>query len=189
MADIQRYLNLVTSEHQNKSKFTAWLTAPFTILDDGVTLTSNLSSYFDIDMAIGAQLDTIGAMVGVKRTVNFQPTVDSPVLDDVTYRLVLQAKILQNMWDGTIPSLYEMWDALFTDTYLIIRDNQDMTINVFIIGLLSQIQKDLATNGYLIPKPQGVKILYSYPSVSLFSFGIENTDLQGFGEGTWSSNF
>lgn len=200
--DIQRYLNLITSEHQNKPKFTAWLTAALTPLDDAVTLLNNFNSDFDLDLAIGAQLDILGDIVGVKRTVNFQPTSyyslstlgvsylvkPSPVLTDETYRLVIRAKILQNQWDGTIPSLYEMWSILFSDTYLIIKDNQNMTMNAFIIGLSTQLQKDLATNGYLIPKPQGVRTTYSYSSVPLFAFGVEGTDLRGFGEGTWDSN-
>jgi len=199
MADIQRYLNLITSEHQNKPKFAAWLMAPLGILDDGVTLANNLSNYFDLDTAVGAQLDILGDIIGVKRTVSFQPTTyysagvmgtttlitPSPVLDDDYYRLILRAKILQNMWDGTLPSLYGIWNTLFTNTYLIVKDNQDMSMNVLIIGFSSQLQKDLAANGYLIPKPQGVRVSYSYLTVPLFSLGIDGTDLRGFGEGTW----
>ncbi|MDQ7094228.1 DUF2612 domain-containing protein [Desulfosporosinus sp. PR] len=188
--DIQRYLNLITSEHQNKPKLAAWLAAPLSILDDGTSLANNLSTYFDIDTAVGVQLDMLGDIVGIKRTVNFQPTDgSSPVLDDTTYRLVLHAKILRNMWDGTLPSLYTMWDILFTDAYLIVRDNQNMTMDAFIIGLSSQLQKDLTTNGYLIPKPQGVQIYCSYSDTALFAFGVESTDLKGFDEGTWSSIF
>ena len=203
MTDVARYLNLITSEHQNKPKFAAWLTAPLSILDDTTNLVINLGVYFDLDTAIGAQLDTLGDIVGVKRTVNFQPTSfysvgvmgvsylvsPSPVLNDYEYRLIIRAKILQNMWDGTLPSLYEIWNILFPDAYLILKDNQNMTMDAFIIGLSSQLQKDLVANGYLIPKPQGVGVNYSYSSTPLFAFGVEGSDLQGFGEGTWSSNF
>ena len=190
MADIKRYLNLITSEHQGKPKFTAWLEANLNILDDGERLVSNLDTYFDLDTAVGIQLDVVGDIVGVKRTVNFQPTDgSSPILDDVTYRLIIKAKILRNMWDGTLSSLYDMWNAIFADATLIIKDNQDMSINAIIIGLSSQMQKDLISNGYLIPKPQGVRISYSYITVPLFAFGIEGSDPQGFGEGTWGAGF
>ncbi|GAB6170539.1 hypothetical protein JCM15765_04020 [Paradesulfitobacterium aromaticivorans] len=190
MPDVQRYLNLITSEHQNKQKFMDWLTAPLSILDDGVTLAANLSLYFDLDTAVGVQLDTLGEIVGVKRTVNFQPTDgSSPVLDDTTYRLILQAKILQNLWDGTIPQIYDLWNTLFTDAYLILQDNQDMTMNALIIGLTSQIQKDLTSNGYIVPKPQGVNISFAYSSNPFFAYGIEATDLKGYGEGYWAQYF
>lgn len=201
MADIQRYLNLITSEHQGKPKFTAWLTVPLSILDGASTLLDEFNSCFDLDNAIGNQLDIIGDIVGVKRTVNFQPTPyystaimgvavlvrPSPILDDITYRIVIRARILQNMWDGTLPSLYEMWGVLFNDSYLIIKDNQDMSMDIYIIGLSSRLQRDLTTNGYLIPKPMGVRVNYSYSSVPLFAFGVEGSGIQGFGEGTWGS--
>jgi len=59
MADITRYLNLVTSQHQNKPKFMAWLSNPLRILDDTAILANSFYSYFDIDRAIGAQLDIL----------------------------------------------------------------------------------------------------------------------------------
>ncbi len=200
MADIQRYLNLITSEHRGKPKFTAWLTAPLSILDDGATLANNFETYFDLDSAVGAQLDVLGGIIGVSRTVNFQPTPyqivsvmgvtqtisPSPTLNDDMYRLLLCAKILRNTWDGTIPSLYKMWSALFADAYLIIKDNQDMTMNALIIGLSSQTQRDLISHGYIIPKPQGVQINYSYSANPYFAYGIESTDLRGYGEGYWA---
>lgn len=203
MRDIQRYLNMVTSQHQNKPKFEAWLSAPLTLIDDVALLADVFNLSFNLDLAVGSQLDILGIILGVQRRVSFQPTSyystgvlgsvtliePSPVLDDEYYRLIVRAKILQNMWDGTIPSLYDIWNELFTDAYLIVKDNQDMTMNAYVIGLSSQLQKDLVTNGYVIPKPQGVSISYSYTSEPLFSFGVESSDLKGFGEGVWSNNF
>jgi hypothetical protein len=158
MADIQRYLNLITSEHQNKPKFTAWLTAALSKIDDGAILANELNTHFDIDDAIGNQLDILGDIVGVKRTLSFQPTDGtSPILDDDTYRLVIQAKILRNRWDGTIPQMYELWNSIFPGTRLGIQDNQDMSADIT-ISLFSRLQKDLTTNGYIIPKPQAVKL-------------------------------
>lgn len=158
MADIQRYLNLITSEHQNKPKFTAWLKATLSKIDDGTTLANEFNTYFDIDTAFGNQLDILGDIVGVKRRLSFQPTDGtSPILDDDTYRLVIQAKILQNQWDGTIPQMYKLWNSIFPGTRLIIQDNQDMSLNI-LISLFSRLQKDLTSNGYILPKPQGVKL-------------------------------
>jgi len=203
MADTKRYLNLITSQHQNKPKFIAWLEANLNTLDNGATLAGSLDTYFDLDTAVGAQLDILGDIVGVKRTVDFQPTSyysttvmgtavliePSPILSDNYYRLVIRAKILKNMWDGTTQGIYDMWNMLFDDSYIIIKDNQDMSMTVIIMGLSSSLQKDLVANGYIIPKPQGVKVNYSYLTTPLFAFGINNSNLKGFNEGTWGAGF
>jgi len=203
MADIQRYLNLVSSQHQNKPKFIAWLSNPLSILDDVAILANSFYSYFDIDRAVGTQLDIIGQIIGVSRTLTFQPTsfyslgvtgvpylVDpSPVLDDDMYRLIIKAKILQNNWDGTLPSLYEMWNTIFPDAHITVKDNQNMTMDVFVSGLSSQIQKDLMTNGYIIPRPEGVAVNYVYFGDPFYSYGVDADDFKGYGSGYWAQYF
>lgn len=186
MADIIRYLNLVTSEHQNKPKFAAWLSAPLGIIDDVTTLANIFDLYFDIDEAIGAQLDVLGQILGVSRIVTFQPSESvSPILTDDYYRLVLKAKILKNQWDGTISKIYELWNTIFSDAYLIIQDNQDMTLIAQVFGLSSSLQQDLVTNGYIVPKPQGVTMNYLFVTDPIFSYDKDTTSFKGYGEGYW----
>jgi len=157
VAGIQDYLNLVTSQHSDKPKFIAWLTLHLQILDDVAKLADDLYKYFDLDLASGSQQDVIGSIVGIKRRVDFQPSDgSSPILDDDTYRQVIRAKILRNLWDGSIPQIYNIWNTVFPDTpKLKIVDNQDMTM-LAKISLFTPLQKDLASRGYIIPKPQGV---------------------------------
>lgn len=187
MADIQKYLSMVTSQHQDKPKFLAWLSAPLALVDDVAMLVDVFNSSFDIDLAIGTQLDVVGQILGVSRMVNFQPTGGaSPYLDDTLYRLVLRAKILQNQWDGTIAQLYSLWGTIFSDAIFILQDNQDMSLNVLVIGLSTQMEKDLTTNGYIIPRPEGVSMEFSYSSNPFFAYGVENTDFKGYGEGYWA---
>ena len=79
------------------------------------------------------------------------------------YRLVLKTKVALNIWDGTIPSMYEIWNNIFgndNDLSLQIKDNQDMSFNAYITGYADQIQQDLIQHGYIVPKPQGVKVNY-----------------------------
>lgn len=186
MADIQRYLNLVISQHQNQPKFQAWLSAQLMPIDDIATLANVFNSSFDIDLAIGVQLDVVGQILGVQRLVNFQPTGGvSPILDDDTYRLVLKAKILKNQWDGTISQMYSLWSLIFKDAIFILQDNKNMTLNVLVLGMSSQIEKDLITNGYIIPRPEGVSMSFSYSSNPIFAYGIQNADFQGYGSGYW----
>ena len=187
MPDVQRYLNMVTSQHQNKPKFKAWLTAPLTLVDDVAALVDVFDSKFDIDYAEGSQLDIVGQILGIARLVTFQPTDGSdPYLDDNMYRLILKAKILRNQWDGTIVQMYEMWNQVFSDAIFVLQDNQDMTLNVLVIGLSTQMEKDLTTNGYIIPKPQGVSMSFSYSDDPFFAYGLDTQDFKGYAEGYWA---
>jgi hypothetical protein len=112
----------------------------------------------------------------------------SPILDDATYQLVLQARIAQNMWDGTTPGIYSLFASLFPGSvYLIITDNQNMTCNVLVIGLPSILQQNLISNGYIIPRPEGVQFIYSYPANPVFSYGMDNTVFKGYDGGYWTS--
>lgn len=186
--DIQRFLGLVTSEHSDKPNFMAWLTQVLSRVDDSAGGASGFNNAFDLDNAYGLQLDIIGQVVGVSRTVNFQPSNGiSPVLDDGTYRLALRARIAKNQWDGTITGIQTIWSNLFPVIYLVLYDNQDMTMNALVTGLTSSIQKDLVTNGYIVPRPTGVLINYAYPAHKLFSFGIENSVFGGYGDSYWNT--
>lgn len=191
MADIQRYLNLVTAAHRDKPRFIAWLTAALTPVDDAVICTDSMIAAFDLDNAVGIQLDALGEIAGRSRALAFQPTdaETSPILNDDMYRLIIRAKIAQNQWDGTMPSIYELWANLFAEVTLMLLDNQDMSMNALIIGLSTQLEKDLVTNGYIIPKPQGVGVNYSYPETTVFAYGMENGVFKGYEDGYWLEQF
>jgi hypothetical protein len=104
---------------------------------------------------------------------------------DETYRLALRAKIAHNQWDGTIPGIYAIWNVLFDLTYLIVHDNQDMTMDALMIGLTDSLQSDLLLNGYLVPKPEGVRINYAVPPGKVFAYGVESSAFGGYDEGYW----
>jgi len=157
MADIQRYLNLVTSQHQDKPKFMAWLAAPLGILDDAATLANNFNTHFDQDLAVGVQLDTLGDIVGVNRTVSYQPLDgSSPVLGDDTFRKLIKAKISKNQWDGTTEKIYELWENVFPNFGLQVIDHQDMSMTALMTGQIDSSTQQLIANSYIVPKPQGV---------------------------------
>lgn len=188
MADIERYLALLTSQHGGKQLLVAWLTALLTKLDDVTASASALTAAFDLDAAVGLQLDILGQILGVGRTVSFQPSGGAgPVLDDATYRLVLRARIARNQWDGTLGAIQELWANLFgaVPAYLILVDNQDMTMTAVVIGLADPIQQDLVTNGYVVPKPAGVGLNVATPANKLFAYGVDSSAFGGYGVGYW----
>jgi hypothetical protein len=181
------YLSLPTSEYQNKPKFKAFLQCLVTPLNDAINLAVNLPSFFDIDTAIGAQLDLVGELVGQQRTINFTPTdSSSPVLGDNDYRVLLKATIIKNNWDGTIPSLYASWQSLFPGGLIVIIDNQDMTMDLTISGNFSSVVHDLIINGYIVPRPAGVLINYSLGTLPVFGFDRETNYVAGFDVGSWA---
>lgn len=158
---IEKYVDNITSQHRDKPKFIAWLSSSLTILDHAYLVAKSIDINFDLDYAIGKQLDTLGTIIGRERVLTFQPlNGHDPVLDDETYRLVLKAKVAMNMWDGTIPQIYKIWDNIFKDIGLQIKDNQDMSFNAYITGYVNQIRQDLIQHGYIVPKPEGVRVNY-----------------------------
>ena len=158
---IDKYLDNITSQHRDKPKFIAWLSSSLNIIDHAYIMTKNMDNDFDLDNAIGKQLDILGQIIGRKRTLTFQPlNGHNPVLDDETYKLVLKAKVAMNMWDGKIESAYEIWNNIFDDIGLQLQDNQDMSLTAYITGYVNQIWQDLIQHGYIVPKPEGVRINY-----------------------------
>lgn len=182
------YLNLVTSEHRDKQKFILWLTTAISLLQDASTTIDDLLYFFDIDSASGVQLDTVGKIVGQSREVNFQPSDGtSPILSDYDYRTLLKAKIVKNQWKGQIAALMDAWANLFPDSNILIYDNQDMTMTVTMSGNLALIEKDLIEHGYIVPKPQTVRlrdVLY-IAELPAFGFGVDNEYVSGYGKGIW----
>lgn len=181
------YMNILTSQYRNSKKWNALLHVMLRKFDDVSQTLVKMDTSLDLDSAVGAQLDMLGATVGAARTVGFQPTGGiSPILDDDTYRIYIKAKIAQNQWDGTIGSLYPVWRQLFPGGNIVIIDNQNMTAIVTLTGTFTSIIQDLITNGYIIPRPEGVLYDYVFGVLPFFGFGSSPGFIAGFGEGHWA---
>jgi len=182
------YLSILTHQYAPPSspKLNALLQVLLRKFDDVSQVLVKMDTALDLDVAEGAQLDMLGATVGASRTVEFQPSGGvSPVLDDSTYRIYIKAKIAQNQWDGTISSLYGIWQALFPGGSIIIIDNQNMTADITLKGTFTSIIQDLITNGYIVPRPEGVLYTYLFGTLPFFGFGTSPGFIAGFGEGHW----
>lgn len=194
------YLNLITSYHRGKPKFSAMIKALVEPVVAQQQLMGHLPLDFDLDQAIGVQLDQVGEWVGRSRFVSvpianvwfswglenrgwgqgvwFQSQYDTPAgitrLDDGTYRTLLRAKIAANNWDGTLPSAKAALEILFPDgaTQILVTDNQDMTITFGVSGVIpSALFIALLSQGYLPLKPEGVKANYRITTANGPIFG------------------
>ncbi len=138
MADPSDYTVLITSEHRDKPRFMATVRALVQPLVDQMNVLQSMPSKFDLDNAVGVQLDDVGLWVGVSRKVRtpltgiyfsfdvaglgfdqgiwkgpFDPDTGLTVLDNDTYRLVIRAKIGANHWDGTLASSAAILNSIF----------------------------------------------------------------------------
>lgn len=208
------YLNLITSAFRDKPKFTAMITADVGIPIQVQSLLAQMIPLFDVDLAVGQQLDVIGQWVGVTRNVRipiegvyfswddtqftgwdygtWQPStapVNITSLPDDAYRTLIRAKIAANNWDGTTDGAYKIWEQVFPNTTILIQDNQNMTYDLAVVGgVIDSLTLALLTGGYIPLKPEGVRVAAYYVSVDnnpVFSWDVESTLLGGWDEGSW----
>lgn len=183
-ASIFDYRALITSEHADKPKFVATVSAaaqPFVDLNNAI---SGFAESFDVDEAVGVNLDAVGAWVGISRVVSvplqgvyftfddealgfdtgyfkgrFDPLEGPTRLDDKAYRVLLKSKIAANHWDGTLIYARAVMAGLLTDNQVYVQDNQDMSITVGVVGpKLDALLRSLLVGGYLELKPEGVQV-------------------------------
>lgn len=183
---MSEYTDLITSQHADKPKFRALVdvgTQPFSGVIDSARA---MSQAFDLDVAVGAQLDVLGQWVGLSRYASvtitgvyfawdtaalgwdqgawkgpFDPSEGLAAMDDETYRLMIRAKIGSNHWDGTLPAYQSIMSQVFagSGTAAFAVDNQDMSMSVYFSGAQpSALLTGLIKGGAFPLKPAGVRI-------------------------------
>ncbi|MDH0287667.1 DUF2612 domain-containing protein [Pseudomonas sp. GD04087] len=217
MADLSDYLALITTEHSKRSKYMAMVEAVIGPVVDALNASQGLPGDFDLNQAIGTQLDIVGLWVGISRRVHtplvgvyfsldmtgvgfdqgvwkgpFDPDSGIVELDDDTYRVLIKAKIGANHWDGTLGASKEILDLVFNgDTHVFIQDNQDMSMTIGVSGAMpSAISLALLTGGYIPIKPEGVRVDYYIVTSTdgpLFGFDVSNEYISGFDQGSWGT--
>jgi hypothetical protein len=201
MADVEKYLGLITAFHRGKPNFSAMVGAVSQCFVDAQNVYGQMVAAYDLDNAVGKQLDAVGEWVGISRNVRtplegvyfsfgvnglgfgqgvwkgpFDPATGVTSLDDDTYRLLIRAKIGANHWDGTLEGSAAILNLIFggTGTYVFIQDNGDMSIDIGVSGKRpTAIFLALLTGGYIPIKPEGVRVnYYVVPSVPGPLFGF-----------------
>jgi hypothetical protein len=195
MALASDYTGLITSEHSGRPKFSAMVAAVAQTFVDQQNCVAGLPSDFDVDMAIGAQLDVVGLWVGVTRDVTVPSTSTVVSLDDSTFRLLIKARAAANKWDGTpqqAATILAMFYGAF-GSYAFIQDNQDMSINIAVAGNVpTPVQLAIFSQWYLPLKPAGVRVasqLVTTANAPIFGLDLENNFIAGLDVGAWSAAF
>jgi hypothetical protein len=160
MASSDKYKSLLAGEHAAQQRLRRTVDALVAASVDAQDLLADLPARFDVDAAVGAQLDVLGAWVGLPRYI-FVPTLGTVTLADVDYRVLLLARIAANHWDGSMDTLQVILANLFPGTGLVVSatDLQDMSMYIFVRGgTPTPTQLALLNGGLLIPKPSGVRV-------------------------------
>lgn len=156
---MSKYTDLITNYHSQKPLFVDHIDLITRPLTDVAGAMTALITEFDIDEAIGVQLDILGKWIGRTRVVSqpisgiyfsfdtdglgfdqgvwqgpYDPDAGFTNLSDETYRIILKAKIAINHWNGTNETLPAILDTALTGSGLKMQivDNQDMTISVWV---------------------------------------------------------
>src|SRR3954468_13226730 len=191
MADISYYLDRITSEHVTKVKFSSTVAALIQPLADTTFLMQHYYQYYDLDLALGVQLDAVGIWVGRSRFLPvpidayftldragfgldeaawkraFDPDTGLVELPDEAYRTLLRAVIVANHWDGTIPGAYAAYDVVFyrSPFTFLIQDYGNGEMAQALIGAKppDQITLGLFNTGELDLKPAGIRLWHILP--------------------------
>ncbi|KAA9370919.1 DUF2612 domain-containing protein [Ochrobactrum quorumnocens] len=213
----EKYLDLIPNWNLEKPKFSATISALVEPLSGGQVFVSHLPKDFDLDVAIGSQLDIVGEWVGRTRYVQtpipnvwfsfdvegvgfdqgtwrYVYDLDAGMtrLDDDHYRILLRAKIAANQWDGTIPGAKAVLDPVFGEgTHVFIQDHMDMSMTIGVSGQIpSAVTLALLAGGYIPLKPSGVRVNYLVVSVNqtaMFGFDMDTELIAGFDVGSWGA--
>ncbi|MBU9818133.1 DUF2612 domain-containing protein [Rahnella sp. C60] len=158
---MSKYTDLITNYHSQKPLFVDHIDLITRPLTDIANAMNALITGFDIDEAIGVQLDILGKWIGRTRIVSqpisgiyfsfdtdglgfdqgvwqgpYDPDAGFTNLSDDTYRIILKAKIAINHWDGTNETLPAILDTALKGSGLEMQiiDNQDMTVSIWVFA-------------------------------------------------------
>lgn len=180
----------IISQYANSTALTSIIESFFDAMDQ----TANIDSYFDniwnVLTAQGYGLDVWGRIVGVTRIVpvpntitylGFEeassagvfgvgiffsglPLTNNFILSDDGFRLLILAKALANISDGSIKSINSMLLTLFPNRgNAYVTDGLDMTMTYTFAFSLSAIELSIVQNSGVLPRPAGVSVSVVVP--------------------------
>ena len=148
------YSNLLILQYHNKPKAKATIEAVVNLLP--YELIQEVIGGFDIETAVGKQLDILGEYIGVDRY--YLEDNEVKVLDDEDYRIILKLKAICNTSNLSHKSLDDsLYDFFSNSVRMDSVGNMEMTYFVpkdKTPVILAAIQKEV------LPRPMGVRCSY-----------------------------
>lgn len=169
---IDYYANLLILQYIGKPKAYATIQALVTpIAMDRLPFA--VQSAFELETAVGAQLDVIGKYAGVSRSgvgLQGQPIV----LDDADFTALIKVAIIRNMAGSSLAIIQELLHNYFPNE-IFVYDPQNMSLNYLIsstVGTQDLVQMFVVQK--LLPKPMGVQLASVIYLPSLEIFGMSD---------------
>lgn len=161
MPTLGDYLALVPSWHSQQPKFMSTIATLVQPLVDAQTMLDKLVRDFDLDTAIGIQLDMLGQWIGRSRYITaeitgvyfsfnlpeqrcgfdqgvwkrpFDADTGCTTLDDDTYRAVLKLQAIANSWHGTVSEIIDAFNLVFPGAAIV--DRGDLTDGLMAMDVL-----------------------------------------------------
>lgn len=184
----EKYLELIISEYATKELFNAYVKAFLDMISPAVDCANSFNEIFKLDNAVGDQLDKLGSLLNLTRELPVSDPDIPSVLNDEYFRMVIKSRILSNHWDGTMKGLADIINTVYPDAVYQIIDNQDMSYQIIMIDPGADMTKSaLLFNGYIIPKPAGVRVNYTLQDKPLFGWDSDTAFIKGWDNGIWNN--
>lgn len=167
---IDYYVDLLIIQYVNlaKSRATVRAFVKMMVMDQLPLL---VQEAYDLDSAVGVQLDVLGKYAGVSRSAR---TFSGPItLGDPDYRLLIKMKIVQN---NSGSSLAEIQDLLadFLPGVFQVFDYANMHMSYFFNAAYGSADlAEVFVKQNLLPKPMGVRLgtlVYGANLTTMFGF-------------------
>lgn len=188
-ASTDYFTGLITTEHQDKPRYFLTVSLSTQGYADQIALCNQAYDLYDLDNAVGAQLDAVGLWVGFSRSLALEyvtevyftwgavgagwnqgvwwgfgdPENGAPNLSDNQYRRLLKLKIAANNFDGTLPTAIKIIEMAVADDNCTVTATEGYMSVVFTIsGPISEFMKIALVGGYPPLKPAGINVIYQF---------------------------
>ena len=171
---VEEALSEITSLHHDKANYRAFITAVIRQLQPLVDAAEQMMLWRDIDEAEGEALLKIAEIVGAPDVTN-DPLLSGAADPYESQRIVIRAKIIKNHSHGYTPEIQQSLALLFAADLAIVQNNFDMSFDVNVGAILTDIEKLLIETYDILPRPAGVQIKnFVYWDNALHVFGFDH---------------
>ncbi|HHK0538152.1 TPA: DUF2612 domain-containing protein [Pseudomonas aeruginosa] len=188
----------IYAQYRDKPKAVAWYEIARKLGGSIEAAAQAVRKSYDIDTAVGEQLNVIGRIVVAPRSfvgsIPMNPalfdltdgdefgddgamfsalTIDQDgQLSDDLYRLVIKSKIIKNNGDATIENILDGMNFLLPRADVLrVTDGEDMSFSIEFYGQITSLERYALLNEGLVPKPQAVRFNGFLEGFGMFEFG------------------
>ncbi|EPT3121751.1 DUF2612 domain-containing protein [Pseudomonas aeruginosa] len=188
----------IYAQYRDKPKAVAWYEIARKLGGSIEAAAQAVRKSYDIDTAVGEQLNVIGRIVVAPRSfmgsIPMNPalfdltdgdefgddgamfsalTIDQDgQLSDDLYRLVIKAKIIKNNGDATIENILDGMNFLLPKAQVLrVTDGEDMSFSIEFYGEITNLERFALLNAGLVPKPQAVRFNGFLEGFEMVEFG------------------